>query len=142
MKIEKLLLYYNSFPVDLLTDTRPEFELKNYEKRTGEKLTNQLDRDGQKEPIIINANRFDAKVRRVPSYIVVEPGGCRLSAMRQLNWKHCKAIVLTYNFMLSYLEKINFLHQKNVPVTRKDLGDYFSSLESPSFQWTDRFLNS
>ena len=43
MKIEKFLLYYDAFPVDLLTDTRPEFELKNYEKRTGEKLTDQSD---------------------------------------------------------------------------------------------------
>jgi len=141
MKIEKVLLYYQNFPIRLLTDAH-DAELKIYENRTGEKLSEQLKRDGQKEPIIINANRFDAKTQRSPSYIVVEPGGCRLSAMRQLNWKHCKAIVLTYNFMLSYLEKINFLHQKNVPVTRKDLGDYFSSIESPSFQWTDRFLNS
>jgi len=141
MKIEKVLLYYQNFPIRLLTDVH-DAELKIYEKRAGEKLSEQLKRDGQKEPIIINANRFDAKTQRSPSYIVVEPGGCRLSAMRQLNWKHCKAIVLTYNFMLSYLKKINFLHQKNVPVTRKELNNYFTSLESPSFQWTERFLNS
>jgi len=142
MKIEKLLLYYDAFPVDLLTDTRPEFELKNYENRTGEKLSEQLKRDGQKEPIIINANRFDAKTQRSPSYIVVDPGGCRLSAMRQLNWKHCKAIVLTYNFMLPYLEKINFLPHQNIPLTRKELNNYFSSLASPSYQWTERFLHN
>ena len=140
MKIEKVLLYYQNFPIRLLTDAH-DAELKIYENRTGEKLSEQLKRDGQKEPIIINANRFDAKVR-VPSYIYVQPGGCRIHAMRGLKWKHCKAMILTYDFMLPYLEKINFLHQKNVPVTRKDLGDYFSNLESPSFQWTERFLNS
>ena len=141
MKIEKVLLYYQNFPIRLLTDVH-DAELKIDEKRAGEKLSEQLKRDGQKEPIIINANRFDAKTQRSPSYIVVEPGGCRLSAMRQLNWKHCKAIVLTYNFMLSYSKKINFLHQKNVPVTRKELNNYFTSLESPSFEWTERFLTS
>ena len=141
MKIEKVFFYYENFPVDLLTDTRPDWEINNYEKQNGEKLADQLLRDGQKEPIIINVNRFDAKVR-VPSYIYVQPGGCRIHAMRGLKWKHCKAMILTYDFMLPYLKKIGFLHHNLIPVTRNNLGDYFSNLESPSYQWAKRFLNS
>jgi hypothetical protein len=154
MKIEKVILYHKKFPIRLLSDAY-ELGLKVYESEKGFKLSDQLDKDGQKEPIIINVNsysngiRFDpgrdntvVKKSPYPSYIKVEPGNTRLSAMRKLKWKHCKAITLTYDFMIPYLGKMGFLYQENISITRNDLRDYFSSLESPSFQWTEQFLNS
>lgn len=154
MKIEKVLLYYQNFPIRLLTDAY-ELGLKIYENETGVKLTDQLMKDGQKEPIIINVNQYSNGIRFDPgkdktvvkgcpyqSYIKVEPGATRLASMRRLKWEHCKAIILTYDFMFPYLGKMGFLHHQNIPLTRKELNNYFSSLASPSYQWTERFLHN
>ena len=144
MKINKVVLYYDNFPIKLLTDTRPKYELEAYENREGIGLDKSLEEDGQLEPIIININEYSNGIRLDPgrgSYVAVEPGGARLTSMRKIGWDFCRAILLTFNFMIAYLEKKGFLKPKNINVKEQNLGNYFTSKDSPRFVWSKSFLN-
>jgi len=136
MKIEKLLLYYDAFPVHLLTDTRPESDLKTYDTYFGEPLTESLSNDGQREPVIINVWQNEQN-----SHIRVEPGGERLYAMRELKWQFCRAVLITYNFMIPYLKKVNFLNYNHQIKTLKQARVYFFNVSDHSYVWVKNFMN-
>jgi len=140
MEIWKLLLYFEKFPVDLLLDTRTESDLTSYEQQFGEKLIDSLTREGQREPIIINACLQETYTTK-SSYIKTEPGGRRLYAFRELGWTHCKAVMLTYNFILPLLKKNKILDAPYQIKTRDEAKELFVDHTDHPYVRLGNFMN-
>ena len=140
MKILKLLLYFEKFPVALLTDTRSEEELSSYKKQFGEELIDSLIREGQRAPIIINATMQQTFKTESP-YIRTSPGGRRLYAFRELGWTHCKAFLLTYNFMIPILKKNKLLDVQYESKTRDEAKELFVDHTDHPYVRLENFMN-
>ncbi len=140
MEIWKLLLYFENFPVDLLLDTRTESDLTSYHQQFGEKLIDSLLREGQREPIIINACLQETYTTKSP-FIKTEPGGRRLYAFRELGWTHCKAFLLTYNFMIPILKKNKLLDAQYESKTKDEAKELFVDHSDHSYVRLENFMN-
>ena len=144
MEIWKLLLYFEKFPVALLTDTRPEDFIKNaYVQEFGEKLIDSLIREGQREPIIINGDEYKRPETQNNTHPLIKtsPGGRRLYAFRELGWTHCKAVLLTYNFMIPILKKNKLLDAQYESKTKDEAKELFVDHSDHSYVRLENFMN-
>ena len=71
-------------------------------------LIKNISKHGLKEPLICKSKLFDDS----NSYFQVEPGQCRLIAMKQLGFKYVPIFLITESFMIEYLTELNINFNK------------------------------
>ena len=95
------LFFLRQFPVSYL-------ESKPSTTASVPNLIKNIYKNGLNEPLVCKSKMFDDS----NSYFQVEPGQCRLIAMKKLGFKYVPVFLITENFMIEYLTELNINFNK------------------------------